>query len=345
VSLYSYFSTKYSDVRLPSEHSQRTANPKKKRKVSAGRDPWTNYVSPLFPPTSNTWKDALERVNNIDDNLRTTPSTNPCYKKWALPDAHLIATPAKDEKKLLYLIAWLQARPSLIFQARKQLTLSHRSQLWREFLEMTAPQRNSSQSSSSKAALYRQQLTEIYTFLLCETTLPLSTDSPVDPSPLSPAMWRGHQITLENPPNARIFCKVLWDLNECNFRLEFFALDCLASRHDLSTEDRLRRLCSCFDPVEFLPPSFPTSNRGLVAQEWHWRIDPVIAFVKILSTWTDLPRILETADLERFRRHIPGDQRDFEDLEARAARFYCQSFFNFFDRAPSIPRFCHIPKQ
>ena len=79
--------------------AQKTANPRKQKKPSVGRDPYKNYESPLFPAATTTWKVALEGINHSDYNLCRDFNTNPCFTRFALPDAHLIATPSNDSKK------------------------------------------------------------------------------------------------------------------------------------------------------------------------------------------------------------------------------------------------------
>ena len=290
-----------------------------------------------------TWKTALESINHSDYNLARDFNSNPFFSRYALPDAHLIATPNDNGKKVAYLIAWLQARPSLIYQARKQLTLSQRLQTWRVFLEMVAPGRKSGKSETSTAGTFCAKLNEVYTFLLCETNLSLAMDSPIDTTNLSPPMWHGKYLSrnaINEPPIPGLFREVLWDLNESNFRLEFFSLDCLASEEELDPREQIAWLCACFEPNEFIPPTFPMVNTGLVADGWKWRVDAVLALVEILSSWKSCPRNLRVLDPEIFRRRREVNQAGFEDLEQRAANFYCQMFYNYFGRAPSIP--CRI---
>ena len=127
-------------------------------------------------------------------------------------------------------------------------------------------------------------------------------------------------------------------LTSQTFVSNFFSLDCLALEEELEPQTHITRLCACFEPIKFLPPTFPTVNAGLVADAWQWRVDAVLAFVRILRSWKSCPRNLFVSDLEVFCHRREVNWTEFEDLEQRAANFYCQMFFNYFGRAPSIPR-------
>jgi len=312
------------------EETLKQSNPKNRRKAAAplppstGRDPFTVLDTEYFPKPSSTWTNALEGINQSRGCLVTSYDTNPSFNRFALPDPHYLvySSSGNDQKRISYLFAWLKSRPSLIYQARTQMTLSHRASTWRQYFEMVG--RDSGHNEESRSGKVRSQIHETYTFLLSRSDFQLA--SATAPGGL-PVRWRGIQVLVDQPLiyYKPVFREVTWELNECNFRLEFFSLDCLVCSlgQDSKPSARIHEISRCFEPREFLPPTLPSANAntGLVADEWETRLPYVLAFVAVLKTWKGFPSCLCEVDCGAAARSISEDL--FLRIEEEASSFYC----------------------
>ncbi|PPR03346.1 hypothetical protein CVT26_007774 [Gymnopilus dilepis] len=137
--------------------------------------------------------------------------------------------------------------------------------------------------------------------------------------------------------------EVVWDLYDHNFRLELLALDrCVIPRGKLSEleglerDDKVRR---CFPHEAMVTLDLPIEDRGLGAAEWGHRMQWVDAFRSLLMDWPGCPQVLKSkAAITYFSTgHIVSDEKTIAEVESCAYPFYCQTFFNYFGRAPSIP--------
>jgi len=134
------------------------AKPPQKRKEN--RDPFRDYQSPLLPPSKCLWSAALQKVDRSTSNIVRGAQEHPEFKCYALPDPHLMVTPQDDTKKTAYLLTWLRARPSLLYQLQQQRCLTQKLQFWREFLELLG--RNSGRNDSSHAARIRKSIVDMF---------------------------------------------------------------------------------------------------------------------------------------------------------------------------------------
>lgn len=139
--------------------------------------------------------------------------------------------------------------------------------------------------------------------------------------------------------------EIVWDLFEHNFRLEFLALDrCILPREYMSkqaAEDREAQLARCFPQRSFVVVDLPRDDEGLGASDMANRVEYLEEFRQTLSVWqgSSAKKLSEMTVLHRgpngFQSVSGGEVRAIERL---AYSFYCQTFFDYFGRAPSIPR-------
>lgn len=138
--------------------------------------------------------------------------------------------------------------------------------------------------------------------------------------------------------------EVVWDLYEHNFRLELLALDrCVIPRDGLNEASILARdylVSDCFPRREFIFADFPKKDVGLGAKNWEDRKEYVEAFRVLLSAWPgEAGRDLGHMVAGRHSRPnlFEAKETDVLNVEHIAYPFYCQTFFDYFGRAPTLP--------
>jgi hypothetical protein len=123
--------------------------------------------------------------------------------------------------------------------------------------------------------------------------------------------------------------EVLWELSELNFRFELLALD---SRASTVKANRQELVAACFPSCgSLLIADLAAANRGLADDDWEKRSFYLHALKRIMMSWPNAPTILQK---EKFQ----WSDKDVDDLEHHVCRFYVDSFYNHFRRAPIIPR-------
>src|SRR6201999_2305721 len=80
-----------------------------------------------------------------------------------------------------------------------------------------------------------------------------------------------------------------------------------------------------------------SDNEGLVATSWKDRAPFTAVLMEILRYWPHSPSMLHSLS----RGELKGEFESecwFLCLEDIASKFYCQTFWNYFGRAPILPR-------
>ena len=104
------------------------------------------------------WADALSQVQQSAPAAKQKrgkkQNQNPQQElphrgHYALPDPVLLVTPESDDKKLSYILAWLRARPALLYRCQKRHSTALSGQMWRDFLGMA---RNTQTANTTVAA-------------------------------------------------------------------------------------------------------------------------------------------------------------------------------------------------
>jgi len=167
--------------------------------------------------------------------------------------------------------------------------------------------------------------------------------------------WQGSVVITEADLDTRQFNipsstirEIVWDLSEHNFRLEFLALNrCIWPRQQMSTSAAERReemIRCCFPQQSLILLNLPRYDLGLGAQGFEDRYEYVEAFQEVLATWpgsgAEALRGM-TAVRREGKRVSEAHGEEVYAIERVAYRFYCQTFFDYFGRAPTIP--CLLP--
>lgn len=130
--------------------------------------------------------------------------------------------------------------------------------------------------------------------------------------------------------------EVLYDLFEQNFRVELFALD----RVEVYRRDLPEELASIRDA--FVIDAFPRgvligtdiADESVSASDLHHRAVCVNSFRRVLMGWGSIALPLHA---DRFKVDGSSSAEVVTELENLAFPIYCNEFFRWFGRAPTVP--------
>lgn len=258
--------------------------------------------------------------------------TRPHDAGYVFPDPGLFVGTSNAERQAKYLFHWIKHRTEMIYRLTSAQSSARpiSSQIWRDFLNFGADV--SVGEANTKAAKRRQQIVEIIGDSATADGVEVSTT----PIPSSGPSWRDQQISAEVLPTEAITQEILWELSELNFRFELLALDQRASTvidEDYAT--RQDKVLACFPAFSLLVADTKDATRGLAAEAWTDRAPFLIAMARLMKGWVDVPSIV-TGVVEKPVEQLLEDE--VIAVEHAMAKFYTQSFYNFFARAAIVPR-------
>ena len=139
--------------------------------------------------------------------------------------------------------------------------------------------------------------------------------------------------------------EVAWDLFEHNWRLELLSIDrVLLPRATMTAAQRTEREGLVLEVLPrglfvMLTPS--VKDEGLAARRWEDRMEYVEAFRVLLSSWpvpgAEVLGQMSAGRLDTSSNSFYSDRLTVEAVERVAYRLYCQTFFEYTGRAPTIP--------
>jgi hypothetical protein len=156
---------------------------------------------------------------------------------------------------------------------------------------------------------------------------------------------------LENALTPEVTKEILWELCHMSFRFELVSLDAIAAnamyqaREDLlqteaasaRIQDLLRVFPMSGDVVgPFMINEIPNRDLGLTAPDLVEQNRYLVALGHLMSSWKGCPDSIMNATSGPLTTQVCR-------REEACARFYCQTFFDNFGRAPVIP--CRLPPQ
>ncbi|TEB20946.1 hypothetical protein FA13DRAFT_1604660, partial [Coprinellus micaceus] len=168
-------------------------------------------------------------------------------------------------------------------------------------------------------------------------------------------MLLGSAEDLKKAITPSVTAEVIWELREDTWHLELMALDqALAPNHwppadedlvdssgarhtRLQRETAIRRVLPARDGEELgeiFVTEIPTIDRGLASYHWSNRHGYLLALRELMLSWHKCPESIVDADTA----HVKLPSRKLERL---LVKFYCESFFDTFGRAPIVP--CRLP--
>ncbi|KDR70631.1 hypothetical protein GALMADRAFT_144530 [Galerina marginata CBS 339.88] len=316
-------------------------------RVKTGRqinlDKFKDPPSPNSPEVSSLWSYALKSVNPDWHLVWDHPNQSLLRGYPVLDPSVLTSSSTRSE---VYYLAWLLFRSTCLSRtldsgARLHTATTRRGmpkpgpQEWREFLW----QLGRAFSLRSDDGLHRPlKKAKIVDDVATTFDFPIPVGSV-----LQSVYWNGEKIKSSTSIEAgsltldkRTCQEVVWDLHEHNFRLELLALDCCIFPRELMADSvvglRDEMVLAVFPGQKIIGMYLPLQDEGLGARDWHYRIQYVEAFRRLLSSWHGKEAVaLKMMSIGTTEHHVL-------EIEKLAYPFYCRTFFEYFGRAPCTPR-------
>ncbi|RDB30337.1 hypothetical protein Hypma_007053 [Hypsizygus marmoreus] len=298
-----------------------------------GQNKFEDLPDPILPPAIPAWRDALRQVNQSKSNF-VDPDTLGSDFGYAFPEPASFIAYEKKERRSSTLRCWLRYRDALIyrfsFEGSQARPMSGKA--WRDLLGLdwfeNAPSTSQSKkddNQKTKSSSRRELLTDF--LQTCLQAEGVSLDEMVR----GKEAWQGKDF--ENLQDAD-FEEILWEMGELNFRQELLALDIRITNSDSSIDaiHRQELIAACFPGGQLLMAPLSEANHGLASYDGEERCRHLLALRRLMRDWPGKKPDILNVDQLRWR------PRDTEDLEIAVATFYTQTFFNYFRRAPIIPR-------
>lgn len=303
------------------------------------------------PIVNDTWVVALKKV--VTNWTRVWDHENlGILRGYPFPDPYIIgkeATSASTVGSKLFLLGWLALRPAWIARL-SNVTVDPppypNPQQWKDLLKIDVGRalHIATRSKASDETSNKQQKIE----------LNLRAAIGIDWDALRQSVeifWRNDLLCSSDSLNLdelsvpdSIYREVIWDLMEHNFRFELLALDrSIFPRARLSDAEGLSRdqmVAACLPNETFVMMDWPLRSVGLGARLTEDRVRFVEAFQLLLLTWpgsrsTTLQRLQPIP--RPYAANIPVHEQLVLAVERVAYPFYCQTFFDYFGRAPCVP--------
>ena len=106
------------------------------------------------------------------------------------------------------------------------------------------------------------------------------------------------------------------------------------SKDGKSREDMILACFPGTEGVSILVADISLAHRGLAAEKWQERAPHVVAMRDVMQSWTGF----DDAHLSVEKEVKEYTEGEIVVMETALAKFYVQSFFDFFGRAAILPR-------
>lgn len=296
------------------------------------------------------WERALGMVVREWRRIKNHPNTS-LMRGYAFLDPYVLMKKETGDNRIkTYLLLWCSMRS----QWYARITNYTEDQIfpspqdWKQFLidDVAANLQFSSRGAMNSSRVNAMLKTRGYASLVEMFGLEMSNFN----AGVS-VWWRNVVLTKGGTRNvarihlsSQIFREVIWDLFESNFKIEVLSLDCSIFPRDRLGEfwssRRDTMVAACFPRQTFFNINFPVEDEGLGAACWQDRVVFLEAFRVLLASWpgTEAEVLRNMQPLVEATSNSPGStQTQVEQVENVALPFYCQVFFDYFGRAPSIP--------
>ena len=309
------------------------------------------------------WKKALQNVNPDPSRIKSSKDR---VRGYQFPDPWLFM---KGTNRKAFTFAWLISRSQWL-QSFTSLDYSPapapHTQNWRDFLYRFSKEMNlvdasraedppTSQLSQKGKTLAKggrksEKSKQKYAIKRGESLKNAQTSFfgprvKVGERPHS-IFWREVSVMEGNSDNLTpaISAEILWNLFEQNFRLELRMVDQQvlpadwASQESAAVRDELVRRTFPEDDDGYIVGRLPETNVGLVAENWRDRARSVEALRVLITGWPG-PDAQALASMSVFdgSGNLTTTRGHFERMEEMVVGLYCQTFFDYFGRAPSTP--------
>jgi hypothetical protein len=215
-----------------------------------------------------------------------------------------------------YFMMWLKYRPAFIYRVSSKdfAATPMPTAVWRDVLTYESSHRKMGEKSDQKRDTKSSQLhAHAQDFL--QNCIEAEEVTLVGLEKGEPK-WMGSVVeTLSDAEREEI----LWELSELNFRFELLALDSRATAPGCNSSS-------------LLVTDLGTANHGLADINSEERALYLHALKRLMMEWRgEVPSIIK---VEKFK----WEEKEIDDLESAITKFYVKSFYNYFRRAPIVPR-------
>ncbi|KII82996.1 hypothetical protein PLICRDRAFT_180825 [Plicaturopsis crispa FD-325 SS-3] len=330
------------DVGAAKKHRKRTSAQRSAAKRAKATDPypvqtvpqrdkWVDPESNFMPEVSQVWKEALDAVDKRKERLEPNRPRVGAGYRW--PEPALFVT-TKNQGR--YLVNWLAGRHAWLARMTTATGVGDSggsNQIWREYLgfDHDGVHRNDTFSANCRKqaeALFGAQM---------------KNKRP------DKVYWQQQELlakdveAFDSAAERQTMREVVWDAFEHSFRFEVRALDRLAAPQEWERDPAGRdHMVSIIFGGRYGMNVLPQANVGVLCDYPPGRVAALEAFRKILLAWKDPPD--EVKNFE-FKQSLLDDgplevALALIGLRARVmAKFYCQTFWNWFARPPVLPHY------
>ncbi|KAF9060482.1 hypothetical protein BDP27DRAFT_1430050 [Rhodocollybia butyracea] len=300
--------------------------------VKQGVNTFLEPISPLMPLSIPIWENALKLLSNYNQSLPKSSEINGGYY---LPPPRFFISPQNATTRCILYHGWLRIRELVLYLLASptcdSLCLSYKE--WHALSDITSGfwSPNSSERET-KRGKHHVQMMEVVERSLQQSSVSLK----LEVIAFQFTCWQGKELFRSELPEAAICRRILWEVNELNFRQELIALDRQLDTSHATSVGRRDMLDACWvgsaDNVEELK-----GNEGLAEKVLEDRLPFLHALHKVMSTW----RGHRPAELvENFPVNFQAHNFNLvvDRAERAMANFYTSAFLDVFGRAASIPR-------
>lgn len=299
---------------------------------AGGRNKFEDLPSPLLPPAIPSWRTALENYDPLTARFRYNELV-PSDLGYVFPEPALFLSMQSPDRQKAFFSTWLKYRSAFIYRVSSGSfdVQPMPNKVWRTVLsgDFTAKARELNGAPPTRSRKLKETADD---FLQgCLNAEGVTVDVPDDNGVL-PAKWNGKDFSeLGNQE----YEQILWELSELNFRFELMALDSRATTEP-EHSPRQELISDCFPRSKvgesLLVVDLACVNHGLAALSWTARSVYVLALQKVMSSWRgDLPPIIKKV---KYAWTI----EEGAELEQTITKLYCATFYEYFRRAPIVPR-------
>ncbi|KAJ3573912.1 hypothetical protein NP233_g2127 [Leucocoprinus birnbaumii] len=317
----------------PDEEAQPSRNPRQHL------EPFRPSLSPFSSQPLLEWENALRSVESDKTRIVDHP-LKAIYEGYAFPNPYLAFT-GDDKETTAFILAWLLTREEWINSMTnvlptRQIPLPRMSE-WTSYLRDIELDFNLGEKHTKAwRRNIRRKAKEIKDKFPC-------SHQALDVSAIE---WNGHEVWRKGSVKLDLFDRrmLYYDVQEHNFRMELHTLDrCIMADEWENTSQavtRHRKVLAVFPEGSLLAVTFIPGSPRLANEKWKIRAPYVEAFRALISDWPgDVPRELAGIRMQSGKEgdRVIWSKDKMRIVERKAYTFYCQTYFDYFGRTPSIP--------
>jgi hypothetical protein len=231
------------------------------------------------------------------------------------------------DRQRAFFYSWLKYRTVLIYRMSSGGSDARPmpNTVWRTLLSLEYVGNNQAGNSATRSQKLREAVKDFLQNCLEDEGVQLSdVDTNAD------VTWNGKAF---ESLGREEFEEILWELAELNFRFELLALDSRASTKNVDCQ---KLISDCFPRppagASLVVVDLSVANHGLADVDTEERKVYLQALRNVMSSWRgDIPPII---GVHKHRWNFA----ELEELETALTTHYCKTFYNYFRRAPIIPR-------